>query len=524
MTARIGVTVFRPVKLAATVSRDVPMPTAVSASMIGIDIATAVPSTSSSTMIAAPRPIMSLEPDSGATPLGTSPPYSTVRPEPPTALLTSFSSWFRSAFSTSDALLSNLTSKKPILPSWLIAPGSPAQASPTEPTCGTFAAAFSALVIAAFAESLSTPLSDVKVTIAESPAFAGNRALSRSLACCVSDPGIVNSFTSRPPKMVLEPTARTSRPIQTAIVRFGCDAHARANRASAPLLLDFMGAPWLVSTKKHDVAARAMSRQRLRQSLAGRSPGCNARASRRSMSGRLSETRGTNEVRDRPARDQHPPHARDRRGAGGELRSSRHADGDGAGGLHALAGVHALRPRGPDLAEPGPVRPQRRPCVDAALQLAPPRAGQGREPHLRDARRVEHAARRSEAIPPARLARAWPSRVPLDVRRRDHDRPAQQRLRHLSRHGDRRQVAGRPLQPPRVRALRLRHLRPRRGRLHDGGHLGRGRLASGSSEALEPLLDLRQQPHFDRGQHGSRLHRRRRHALHRVRLERHPRR
>src|SRR5919205_38544 len=114
--------------------------------------------------------------------------------------------------------------------------------------------------------------------------------------------------------------------------------------------------------------------------------------------------------------------------------------------------------------------------------------------------------------------------VPLDVRRRDDDRPARERLRDVGRHGDREQVAGRALQPRRLRALRLRRLRARRRRLHDGGHLRRGRLARGPPQALEPLLDLRQQPHLDRGQYGARVLGRRRLAVRRVRLERHPRR
>jgi hypothetical protein len=93
----------------------------------------------------------------------------------------------------------------------------------------------------------------------------------------------------------------------------------------------------------------------------------------------LGDPKGTNapRVRHRSARDQHHSHARDRRGSGRELGPPRDADGNGAGGLHALAGIPALRPGRPDLAEPRPVRAQRGPCVDAALQPAPSRAGQG---------------------------------------------------------------------------------------------------------------------------------------------------
>ena len=85
------------------------------------------------------------------------------------------------------------------------------------------------------------------------------------------------------------------------------------------------------------------------------------------------------------------------------------------------------------------------------------------------------------------------------------------------------EVAGRLLQPPRLPDVRLRHLRPRRRRLHDGGHLGRGGLARRAPAARQPVLDLRQQPHHDRGPDAPGLQRGRGHALHRLRLERHPR-
>ena len=61
-----------------------------------------------------------------------------------------------------------------------------------------------------------------------------------------------------------------------------------------------------------------------------------------------------------------------------------------------------------------------------------------------------------------------------------------------------------------------------RRRRPDGGRLGRGRLLRRPPEARQPVLDLRQQSHHDRRPHGARLLRRRRRALHRLRLERHP--
>ena len=56
-----------------------------------------------------------------------------------------------------------------------------------------------------------------------------------------------------------------------------------------------------------------------------------------------------------------------------------------------------------------------------------------------------------------------------------------------------------PLQPARVPDVRLRRLRHRRRRLPDGRGQLRGRQPRRAPEALEPLLDLRQQPHHHRG-------------------------
>ena len=60
MTASIRVIVLKSVKAAPSVSSDIPRPTHTSASVIPIDIATAEPSTISSTRIAAAKPSTSL--------------------------------------------------------------------------------------------------------------------------------------------------------------------------------------------------------------------------------------------------------------------------------------------------------------------------------------------------------------------------------------------------------------------------------------------------------------------------------
>ena len=61
-----------------------------------------------------------------------------------------------------------------------------------------------------------------------------------------------------------------------------------------------------------------------------------------------------------------------------------------------------------------------------------------------------------------------------------------------------RALARRALQPARLHAVRLRRLRARRRRLHDGRRLAGGRVARGPSRLVQPVLDLRQQPHHDR--------------------------
>ena len=68
--------------------------------------------------------------------------------------------------------------------------------------------------------------------------------------------------------------------------------------------------------------------------------------------------------------------------------------------------------------------------------------------------------------------------------------------------------AGAALQSARFRDVRLRRVRAVRRRRHDGRRRERSGLARGPSDAREPVLDLRQQPHDDRRPHRSRLQRR----------------
>ena len=238
------------------------------------------------------------------------------------------------------------------------------------------------------------------------------------------------------------------------------------------------------------------------------------------------QPRETSDAHPRPrhALRQHHPHAVHGRGAAGQLRPSGHADGDGARRLCAVAAASPLRSRRSHLAQPRPLRAVDGPRLDAALLDAAPDRGQGREPEVRDARRAGGDARRHQAVPPARQQVPRPSRIPVDVRHRDDDRPARAGRGHQRRHGHGRQVDGRAVQPARLRDVRLRRLRAGRRRLHDGRRLRRSGVAGRPPQARQPLLDLRQQPHHDRGRHQARLQRGRGHALHRLRLERHARR
>ena len=103
------------------------------------------------------------------------------------------------------------------------------------------------------------------------------------------------------------------------------------------------------------------------------------------------------------------------------------------GRLHALAALPALRPGRPDLAEPRPLRALGRPRLDAALLAAPPGRGEGGRPRLRDRRRARRSASTtSSASASSTRRRAGPPRVPLDLRRRDDDRPARPGRRDLA--------------------------------------------------------------------------------------------
>ena len=159
------------------------------------------------------------------------------------------------------------------------------------------------------------------------------------------------------------------------------------------------------------------------------------------------------------------------------------------------------------MARPRPVRALVRTRLDAPVL--------GPLPHG-----LRTGARRSPAVPPARLAHPRAPRVRAHQGRRGHHRAA--RPGHLQRGRLRagRAHARRPLQPRRPRHRRPPHVLHLLGRRPRGGRLGRGVVDRGPPRARPPDRLLRRQPHLDRGRHEDRLHRGPPRALRGLRLAR----
>ena len=207
------------------------------------------------------------------------------------------------------------------------------------------------------------------------------------------------------------------------------------------------------------------------------------------------------------------------RGRSGQERPSRHADGAGPGRLYLVERGAALRSGRSALARPRPLCPLVRPCLDVALcHAASGRREAGRA--WQGDRRIGRAAGAYPQIPPARFPHAGPSRKPGNQRRRNDDRPARTGRRQLGRHGHRPEVVGQPFQPPRFRAVRLPGLCPLQRRRLDGRRIERSRLDRRPLATVEPVLDLRRQPHHDRRQHRTGLQRRSGHPVYRPGLAR----
>ena len=194
-------------------------------------------------------------------------------------------------------------------------------------------------------------------------------------------------------------------------------------------------------------------------------------------------------LHNRSALHQHHPHAGDGRRAEGQFRPSGHADGFGAGGLHAVAEFSAVRSRRSDLAQSRPLRVVQRPRLDAALCDAASRGVKAVECQIRTSRRTGGVARRYQAISPARQQCPGPSGISPHLGRRNDHRPARPGLRQQRRHGDRRRVGWRSTSTGRIsRCSTTTFTRVRRWR-HDGRRIERSGFAGGPSDAWQSLLD-----------------------------------
>ena len=111
--------------------------------------------------------------------------------------------------------------------------------------------------------------------------------------------------------------------------------------------------------------------------------------------------------------------------------------------------------------------------------------------------KAERHAGRHQEFPAARQQVPGASGVSLDVGHRNHHRPAGAGRGDQRGNGDGVALDGAVFQPPGLRDGRLQRLRAGRRRLHDGRRQRRSGVAGGTPEALESLLDLRQQPHHD---------------------------
>ncbi len=161
-------------------------------------------------------------------------------------------------------------------------------------------------------------------------------------------------------------------------------------------------------------------------------------------------------ARDPRAVDRHDPRPGDGLGAEGQRRPSGHGDGARAARLHAVRALPAGQPAGHRVARPRPLRAQLRPRLRAAVLAAAPV-------------RLRALARGPRAVPPVGLAHARAPRARTHAGHRGDDRAARAGRRQRRRHGDRRALPRRALQPPRARDRRPPHVRDLLRRRPDGG-------------------------------------------------------
>src|SRR5918994_1001723 len=79
-----------------------------------------------------------------------------------------------------------------------------------------------------------SPSGAAKTRLSTPPCSEANSASIRSVALCVSEPGISNSSRSSPPTVPTRRINAAMMPIQAPMTRQGCVAHARVQRASPP--------------------------------------------------------------------------------------------------------------------------------------------------------------------------------------------------------------------------------------------------------------------------------------------------
>ncbi len=180
-----------------------------------------------------------------------------------------------------------------------------------------------------------------------------------------------------------------------------------------------------------------------------------------------------------------------RRCAEGKFRPPRHAHGRGTDRLLPVAALLALRPGRPAMARPRPLGAFRRSPIGTALE---PAALVRREECWSSGRH----ARRPANVSPGGQPLHGPSRTWLDCGCGNHHRPARSGRGHQRRHGHRPGLARRHLQPPWPRSIRSPGVRAVRRRRHDGRHQRRGGGAGRPLEAVQAVLDLRQQSHQHR--------------------------
>ncbi len=118
--------------------------------------------------------------------------------------------------------------------------GSPMLVIPALPSPGLNSAVFRRAVafrIAALRAGVSSrsPTGAAKTRLRTPPCSEANSDLIRSVAFCVSDPGIENSSFREPPIVATRTIRIAMIPIQLKTTRHGCAAQARIQRARAPV-------------------------------------------------------------------------------------------------------------------------------------------------------------------------------------------------------------------------------------------------------------------------------------------------